>query len=820
MRAELVAGLPAAAVAQEVTRRVRASSCTLVTAPPGTGKSTVLPLALLEHLPGRILLLEPRRLAARQVAERMAWLLEEPLGQTVGYRVRFESQVSSATRLEVMTEGILTRRIAQDPALEGVSAVIFDEFHERSLQSDTALALTRETQALLRPDLHLLLMSATLDGDSLAQTLGASLIRAEGKMYPVGIRYADADVDPAVLPEAMSAAIRQAHRDLEGDILAFLPGEAEIRRCAERLGTSLGDTPVMPLYGMLSSAQQQAAIAPSGPGQRKIVLSTPIAETSLTIEGVRVVVDGGYCKKLRYDPRSGLSRLETVRISADMAEQRKGRAGRVAPGVCIRLWTPAMQGKLTPARTPEILEADLSGVILDAACWGEPQVERLPWLTPPPASALAQGRALLSDLGAMQEGRILPRGRALAALPCHPRIAAMLLQAATPAQKALAADLAAILEDRDPLSGETQCGIDLRLRALRAARTGGGRNLSRLLRAATQFARMIGAPQDASEADPYEAGALLAAAYPQRIAQGLGGGHFQLATGERACLDPSDLLATAAYLVAVNLFVRPDGEGRIFLAAPIALSDLQVFAKKRDVVSWDSRQGCVSARQEWRIGTLLLENNPISSPDRGLVEQALCEAVRREGRSLLDWNEAVGNLQRRIAAAGRWHPELGLADVSQEALLSSAAEWLPVFAPGVTHAQQLGKIDMQAVIWSRLDYAQRQAVERLAPSHISVPSGSSIRIEYRTGADAPVVRVRLQECFGMLDTPRVDDGRLPLLMELLSPGYKPVQLTSDLRSFWTGTYFEVRKELRRRYPKHAWPEDPLTATAVRGVRKA
>ncbi len=835
--------LPVMEIAGAVNEALAISPRLVVTAPPGAGKSTVLPLTILEEIrrsestndgKRKILILEPRRIAARQIAERMAALLGEPVGRTVGYRIRFESRVSAATRIEVLTEGILTRMLVDDPALEGVGVVIFDEFHERSLQSDVALALTREAQSLLRPDLRILLMSATIDTEVLCRELDAPLIESAGRMFPVEIQHTPEEATAENVAERVAHWVRVALREHDGDVLAFLPGEGEIRRCAELLDGI--DVSLYPLYGLLPPEQQRAAIAPSPAGSRKVVLATPIAETSLTIEGVRVVVDGGFCRRLVFDPQNALSRLETVRISRDMADQRSGRAGRVAPGVCYRLWSPATQARMAATRVPEILEADLAGTALDAAAWGESQLAALPWLTPPPAAHVAQATQLLGLLDALDEaGHITPHGRALAALPCHPRIAQMLLAAGP--EKELAAEIAALLEERDPLAAlESDAALTTRLDALRRAGRSG--RWGRIAQMAEQYRALAekSAPKTAKNSqnrhrdeeipgqarnDYYLVGRLLAAAYPERVAKALpeGRGHFQLATGERAAVAPEDALSACEWLAVASLSVRPGGEGRIFLAAPVDPEDLPELIRTRDRVVWDGKAGAATARRERRIGSLLVDAKPISEGVREQLTQAICEAAQKDGPAMLDFSDEVGNLQRRVAAVAAWHPELALPDLSTEAVLKTAPDWLPPFVGRATTAAELKKIDLCAALWTLLDYTQQQAVERLAPSYITVPTGSRIRVEYRQGAEAPILRVRLQECFGLLDTPRVDDGRRPVLMELLSPGYKPVQLTADLRSFWNGTYFEVRKELRRRYPKHAWPDNPLEAEAVRGVKR-
>ena len=804
-----------AEVAGTVNEALSERGGAVVTAPPGAGKSTLLPLTILESLSeGKVVMLEPRRVAARQIAERIAWMLGEPVGKTVGYRMRFEQCVSAGTRIEVVTEGVLVRRLVDDPGLDGVAVVIFDEFHERSLTTDVALALTREARAVLRPDLELVLMSATIDATGLCAALDLPLVESRGKMFPVEIVRGNEEAKPENVAELVARTVRMAHREHEGDILAFLPGEADIRRCAEHLGGSLGATQVFPLYGMLSGADQRRAIAPSAPGERKIVLATPIAETSLTIEGVRVVVDSGLCRKPVFDPQRGLSRL--------MADQRTGRAGRVAPGVCYRLWSAATEQRMLPIRVPEILEADLAPTVLAVAAWGESHAERLPWLSPPPVLSMVHARELLRELDALDEqGRITPHGRDLAALPCHPRVAQMLLKADTPERKALAADLAALLEEKDPLD-TMEAGVYIRLKALRDARASHREGRwNRIVRIAEQYRKMVRVGEDNDAPDPFEAGALLAAAYPGRIAKAWkeGVGRFCLAGGDLAAVDASDPLAASEWLAVGSLHAVPGGVGRIFLAAPLGASDLKPYIRRRDVVAWDSRQGSVLARRESRVGQLAVSTQPLSDVPREEIVRVLCEAARKEGTSMLDFSDEVQNLQRRVAAVSAWHPELELPDLSTETVLDRAPEWLPPFIGKASTTAELKRIDLCEALWSLLDWLQQQAVERLAPSHITVPTGSRIRVEYRQGADAPVVRVRLQECFGLLDTPRVDDGRRPVLMELLSPGFKPVQLTADLRSFWEGTYFEVRKELKRRYPKHAWPEDPLSADPVRGVKK-
>ena len=787
-------GLPVADVVPRVLDTLRHTPNLVITAPPGAGKSTLLPLALLDNVgrEGRIIMLEPRRLAARQVAERMAEMLGQPVGHTVGYRVRHDTQVSASTRIEVITEGILTRMLVDDPTLDGVAAVIFDEFHERSIHSDVALALTREAQQVLRPDLRIVVMSATIDTDAICQALHAPFIQSQGRMFPI------TDVCPIVAEAADDVAqtmvryIREAHRDHQGDILCFLPGEAEIRRCQQLLADSLLPTRVLPLYGMLPHDEQRMAIAPSREGERKVVLSTPIAETSLTIQGVRIVIDSGLCRQMRFDPATGLSHLVTMRISHDMAQQRRGRAGRVAPGIYYRLWSLATHQQMAACRTPEVLEADLSPMLLDVAAWGESDPLRLPWLTPPPAARIAQGRQLLQLLGALSaDSRLTPHGQRLARQPFHPRIANMLLSADGKGHdKALSRLLADYLDGSLPAAERRK-----------AERT--------LLVSPTMLTP--------------EAAPLVAAAYPERIAQALpeACGRFRLATGDTVMVDLDDPLAAYQWLAVASLHIQPGGTGRIFMAAPVSdPSLLHDFTTTRDVVQWDNKQGRLVAQRELRIGRLLVSSAPLANVSVEQRQQVICQAAASYGQSMFDWaDDRVQDLQRRVAAVAEWHPELSLPDLSTLAALARAAEWLPFYIGRAVTATELRRIDLAAALWSLLGYDEQCTVDRLAPTHFTAPTGSRLRVEYRQGAELPIVRVRLQECFGLTDTPCVDDGRRPILLELLSPGFKPVQLTSDLRSFWSNTYFEVRKELRRRYPKHSWPDNPLDAVAVRGVKR-
>ena len=823
------AHLPAAAIAAEVNAALQQHTAVVVTAPPGAGKSTLLPITLLQSLQQgeKVLMLEPRRLAARQIAERMADMMGERAGQTVGYRVRFESRTSASTRIEVLTEGILTRMLVDDATLDGVGVVVFDEFHERSLNSDLALALVRETQQVLRPDLKIVVMSATIDAASICDALQAPLVECSGRMFPVELSYADADFSLPDCASVVASAVRRVHAAHEGDILAFLPGQGEIMKCRDMLADTLAPTRVLPLYGQLPPEQQRAAIAPSRPGERKVVLATPIAETSLTIEGVRIVVDSGLCRSLVYDARTGLSHLETVRISRDMAMQRMGRAGRVSEGHCLRLWPRAADLRMEVQRKPEIMVADLSSVRLSIAAFGERDMMSLPWLTPPPLPAVKGAEALLRALGAIEtDGRITPLGRRMASLPCHPRISRMMLGAETPSLQALACDVAALLEEKDPMADGTGADLSLRVSRLRQMRREerAGR-WSRILQIAREYGRMLRVEEGSADAVPEDVGLLVALAYPERVAQASDAiGTYRLAGGGSVRVEQSDWLTSHEWLAVASMNASSGQAGRAFLAAPVDKEDLaRALGSEVDRLSWDNRQGTVVSRREVRVGQLVLHSRPLTDVSPEQLTEVVCEAAGRYGQGMFSWDESVGRLQQRVAQVAIWHPELPIPDLSTEALLRTVRQWLPLYLNRngrvLTSTADLRRLDLASILWNVIPYDLQQTIDRLAPTHIEVPTGSRIRVDYRPGAAAPVLSVRLQECFGMQQTPTVDDGRVPVLMELLSPGYKPVQLTRDLPHFWQTTYFDVRKELRRRYPKHSWPENPLEAEAVRGVKR-
>lgn len=821
--------LPVAEIIPEVRKTLANESTLIIAAPPGAGKSTLLPLALFEEtfLEGKkIIMLEPRRLAARSIALRMAELLNEEVGQTVGYRIRFETKISSQTKIEVVTEGILTRMLQSDNALEQFGLVIFDEFHERNLQADLALALCREAQQVLRPDLRLMIMSATLNIPQLQHLLNAPVIESKGRQYPVEIIHTH-DADEFLLPELVSQTIARAVKEQEGDVLAFLPGEGEIRKCEEILKIHLSEFSIHPLYGMLPHNEQYAAIMPNKHGRRKIVLATSIAETSLTIEGIKIVVDSGFGRRSRFDPASGLSRLETLRISKDAADQRAGRAGRLSAGVCYRLWTKATQERMAGHRIPEIMEADLSSLVLELSKWGTDDITNLCWLTLPPKSSLQQAYDTLQQIGAIEtvtEGlreptrfKITEHGRQVHQLACHPRIAHMLLLAESDSMKALGCDIAGILEERDPFPKDSGIDLNLRIEALRRGRSNNALNnkFKRVEKNAASYRNLLKLDANNDPVDPFETGLLLAYAYPERIASAKPGNNaqFQLANGKIAAAGHKDDLAHEAWLAVANMDLR-DGLGKIFMAAPLNPKDLAHLVKEKQSISWDTRKGGLLCVNELKIGSIVLQSKPLSKPDENLVSEAICNAIKNEGESLLDLSDSFMQLQNRIGSLSSWNPEEQWPVTNTDYLLKHAKDWLGPYVKEIRKPEDLKKLDLYECLLHSLSWEQQQLLEQLAPAKLEVPSGSKIRIEYFINGATPVIAVRLQEVFGLEDTPTINRGKNKTVLHLLSPGYKPVQVTTDLKSFWNNTYHEVKKELQRRYPKHSWPDDPWSAKAV------
>ncbi len=819
--------LPIYQVLPSLSNTLRTQRTVILQAPPGAGKSTVLPLKLLGEpwLAGQqIWMLQPRRLAARNVAARMAALLGEEVGQTVGYRVRFESRVGPHTRIEVLTEGILTRRLQKDPGLSGVGLVIFDEFHERSLQADLGLVLCREVQQALRDDLRLLLMSATLEGEGLGRQLGAPMLSAEGRPYPVEVRYLPRDPE-GPLPGVVAGAVSRALAEHEGDILVFLPGVGEIVQVERLLAERHPEVRITPLYGDLPLAAQQAAILPD-PRRRKVVLSTSIAETSLTIEGIRVVVDSGYARLPRFDARSGLTRLQTVRVTRDTAEQRAGRAGRLLPGVCYRLWSQATHGQLLAERRPEILEADLAQLMLELAQWGVQDPSRLEWVTPPPAGALRQARELLVVLGALEGLSLTERGKAMLEWPTHPRLAHLLLEGQTLRQSALAADLAALLEERDPLPREMGADVGLRLQALRHWRQIGKAlhgaepgTLERIERLSQQWRQRLGVAAENQPPEERVVGMLIAMAYPDRLARLREGERlrYRLSGGRGVRLDENDLLAGTPWLAAAHLDAGQE-EGRLFLAAPVEPSDLTPLARPVETIAWDAQGGVLLAQRELRVGEVALAREPLRQVDPARRREILCQVVQAEGLTLLPWTEELRQWQARVLSLRRWRPEEGWPDVSDRHLLETLEEWLAPWLEGVSRREDFARLELDRILGGLLPWPLPVRLDALAPARLLVPSGSRIKLTYSPEGSPPVLAVKLQELFGLADTPTVNEGRTPVLLHLLSPAQRPIQVTQDLRSFWNQTYLEVRKELRGRYPKHPWPEDPWNAVPTRKTK--
>lgn len=861
--------LPIDTVLPELRAALARHTGAVLVAPPGAGKTTRVPPALLDApwLGGRrILMLEPRRLAARTAAQFMARQLGEAVGATVGYRVRMDTRISASTRIEVITEGVLTRMLQADPALEEAGLVIFDEFHERSLQADLGLALALQSQAVLREDLRLLVMSATLEAEPVAALLGgAPIVVSEGRSYPVETIYAERRASGPIEP-AVARVIAAALGRHDGDILAFLPGAGEIRRVEARLrelgvgrgsgaGAAVGSgggVRIAPLYGMLPQAAQDAAIAPGAAGERKVVLATSIAETSLTVEGVRVVVDSGLMRVPRFSPRTGMSRLETTAVSRASADQRRGRAGRVAAGVCYRLWTEEEHRQLPSRRTPEVLEADLAPLALELAAWGVSDPAELAWLDAPPAAAFAQARELLARLGALDVGgAVTPHGRRMAGLGLHPRLAHMVLRALELRLGSLACELAALLGERDAFRSAPTgaaagaiggaafaAGFDADVRrrvdALqqlggRSAETGGSEAIGGLRfdpaavrqvwAEAARLKRELGLPAGPAPGSA-SCGLLLALAFPDRIGQRRGDGRYLLSSGRGAAFAGSagQPLTAAPYLVAAELDDQ-GADSRLMLAAALTEAELEQALAERverePVVVWDREAQAVRARRRERYGALVLREDIWPRPPAEAVQAALLQGVADEGLSILPWTKASRQLLQRMRFMQRHLTDW--PDVSDEALLRSLADWLGPHVHGLRSRSELQGADLFGALEALLTWEGRRELDAEAPTHVTVPSGSRIPIDY-ADPDAPVLAVRLQEMFGLTDTPRIARGRVALTLHLLSPAHRPVQVTRDLASFWRTAYFEVKKDLKGRYPKHYWPDDPLQAIPTRRTR--
>jgi ATP-dependent helicase HrpB len=836
-------GLPIDAALPQLKEALQSRTAAVLQAPPGAGKSTVVPLELLSEpwaRGKRLLMLEPRRLAARAVATRMAQTLGERVGGTVGYRMRLDTRVSRDTRIEVLTEGVLTRMLQEDAALEGVAAVIFDEFHERSLQADLGLALALDARAHLAPQLRLLVMSATLEGAAVASLLGdAPLVSAPGRIFEVQTRYAGKGLPllppapgtrGAESPERLIAQlVRRALKEDQGDLLVFLPGAREIRRVQKLVETdaTAHRAVLLPLFGELAPEAQDAALAPVADGARKIVLATNIAETSLTIPGVRVVIDSGMVRRARFDPVTGMSRLDTQRISRASAEQRQGRAGRVAAGVCYRAWSEGAHATLAAFTAPEIVEADLAPLALDLALWGA-RPEELKWLDAPPQAMLASARDLLARLGAFDAtGRISQHGRDMAGLGVHPRLAHLLLRGRALGALPLGAELAALLSERDLLRGAARdADVRTRLEVLHGEHDGGSDRaaLQRARRLARDLERQLrGARAAAARTAPVSVGVLLAFAHPDRIGRRRPGGEgrFTLANGRGAAFAASEALARQEFIVAVELDDR-EREARILLAAPLTRSELtEHFAdhiRELESVEWDSREQAVLARRLLKLDDLVLEEKPLAEFAPEATRAAMLAGVRELGIAALPWDRETRDLQARIEFVRRTQGADSAWPAVADQALAQSLDWLAPWLEGVTRRAHLARVPLAAALRARLSLVQQRELEEWAPTHLTMPTGSRIRVDY-LGDSAPAVAVRLQEVFGLAATPRLGRGRVPVTFRLLSPAQRPVQVTRDLESFWRGAYGEVRKDLRGRYPKHYWPEDPLEATPTRGPRR-
>ncbi|MEN8258729.1 MAG: ATP-dependent helicase HrpB [Thermodesulfobacteriota bacterium] len=824
--------LPINTVLAELCAALAADRGAVLVAPPGSGKTTIVPLALLEEewLAGRrIIILEPRRLAARAAARRMSDLLGQKVGDTVGYRIRFERKISARTRIEVVTEGILSRMLQDDPELSAVGMVIFDEYHERTLHADLALALCLDARQL-RDDLRVLIMSATLDSAAVAGLLGgAPVIRGEGRCFPVTTSYL-ARPKPWQLVTAMASAIRRCLTEQEGDILAFLPGSGEIRRLASDLA-DLPELDILPLYGDLPQDKQDKIFAPAQ--RRRLILATPIAETSLTVEGVTVVVDSGLMKRPRFDPSCGLTRLETVPISKASAEQRAGRAGRLGPGHTYRLWSRDEHHSLADFQAPEIIGADLAPLLLDLGIWGVRDPGELSWLDPPRSAQVEQARSLLTSLGALDsKGLPTTLGKRLARLPLHPRLGLLLVRGEEKGQGSLACDLAALLANRDILKGEARgesADLERRLAILDLWRRKGTREARArgadpaACRRVDQEARMYRAllKKSSGHQDLAETGNLLAHAYPDRLAQqqGKATGNYLLATGRRARLQGHDPLISWPMLVIPDLDAGAK-EGRIFLAASLGKEEIkkdhpQLIEQEKEVF-WNQERRRVEAEAAVKIGSIVLERKRWQEAPAQKIASCFLEGVKLLGPNSLPWTKESRTLQTRVDFLHEWLPE-EWPTLADEDLFADLA-WLAPYVDGMVRAAELKKLDLFSILSSRFSWQQLQEIDRLAPSHLEVASGSRIKLRYEQEG-SPVLAVRLQEMFGMEETPTICRGKVPVLIHLLSPAQRPIQVTQDLKGFWHTTYQEVKKELKGRYPKHYWPDDPLTAQATSRVKR-
>ena len=813
--------LPVLETLPALKRALAETGCAVLAAPPGSGKTTLVPLALLDEpwvRNKKIIVLEPRRLAARAAAARMAYLLGEKVGETVGYQIRFERKISAQTRIEVITEGLLTRRLQSDPELPGVGLVIADEFHERSLEVDLALALTLDARATINPDLRVLVMSATLDTSAVSRLLsGAPLIESTGRLYPVTVHYRPARTDEP-MDAALARTLLAVLPETEGDILAFLPGAREIRNTQHRLAERLsGTVSIHPLYGDLSSSDQDAALQPARDGRRKIILATNIAQTSLTVEGVTTVVDSGYVRVARFDLGAGANALETVRVSRASADQRSGRAGRLGPGTSYRLWSEEQHGRLPAQDTPEILSADVTRFALELASWGAADPAALALLDKPPAASWSYACELLVGLGALDEPfRITPHGRELLRLPAAPRLAHMLLLAQKAGKGGTAAWVAAALEERNTGASTADLGA-----GLKQVREHSGGRVKETVR---QLLRLIAAPMhvETERIDEDALGRMVSWAFPERIARRRAGsnGIYLCEDGAEARLHEKDALAQHEWLAIAHWDAA--GLRKIRLAAPLAeaelLSDHAARIRTVEEVRWDASSAAVIAEQQQRLGALVLERRPLRSGSaKDAIQAAMLQGIRQLGIAALPWTDAARDWQARVLSLRAWRPADEWPDVSDPALLASAEEWLSGYLDGITRRAHLARLDLAEILNARFDYATQQKLNKLAPTHMDVPTGSRIRLEYRP-PEAPALHVKLQEMFGCRDTPTVNEGRTKCVLHLLSPARAPIAVTQDLAGFWARGYSDVKKDMKGRYPRHPWPDNPLEAAPTRRAK--
>ncbi|GIP27245.1 ATP-dependent helicase HrpB [Paenibacillus sp. J23TS9] len=826
--------LPIQRVLPELIERLRSDTSAVLIAEPGAGKTTQVPLAFLNEswLHGRkIIMLEPRRLAARAAAEYMSKMLGEQTGETVGYRVRMDSKTGKNTRIEVVTEGILTRMLQNDPELEGVGMIIFDEFHERNLQGDVGLALALESRSVLREDLRILVMSATLEAEPVATLLGhASVVNCPGRQFPVETIYTP-PANGQKLEQHLAAVIREAAAAHPGDILVFLPGAGEIRRLHAELDRAVlpSGYVVRPLYGQLPQNEQDAAVRPDTENRRKIILSTSIAETSLTIDGVRIVVDSGYMRTQLFSPRSGMPYLATSQVSRASADQRRGRAGRTAPGVAYRLWSHEVHDHLKQRNQPEILETDLTPLALELAAWGVQEPKSLLWLDPPPEAAFERGRELLQRLGAINlGGMITDKGKRMAEFGMHPRLAAMMLQAVGMGMGGLAASIAALLQERDIFRGspkDKDADIRSRIEAISLWDQRGITSanteetiLKHIARESRHIRKQLGI-KDGEAVDSEKCGLLLSFAYPDRIGQSRGGGKFLLTSGRGVELSGAQLLSRSSYVTVAAVDDQKGAEGKILLAAPLSIEDLQRYhqddIEEEMIVEWDSGLSTVKARNQTSLGAIILRESQAMQPPQELVAAALLTGIRTEGLDILPWTKQAKQLRQRLQLMHMADPDW--PEMTAEALLGNLEEWLLPYLYGMRSRTDLQKLQLAAILEQKLGWDKKSRLDKEIPTHITVPSGSRIAVDY-SDPRQPALAVKLQEMFGLHETPRIGHGKIPLTLHLLSPAQRPVQITSDLASFWKSGYFEVRKDLKGRYPKHYWPDDPLEAIATRRTR--